>query len=252
MEELYTLIHAKVAEALVNHSQNYSNTIPNFPPQQYYSPGTHPTYPSGLLTQSNMYPVISNLPRELMGLNISGTNQPMRESFVPINLPPTLPPNYPVSGNSNKTNINETSTSHGLTREGSNNKRKRESNGIQRETKNFKAYKTQNTYAGKHPMCNNCKRHHQGLCKISHCERCNKKGHLAKDCRAKLKPKQTQKAKAIKVCFNCGGKDHFKRDCQELSKKICIKCGGVDHSKGDCQMLKQGKHGMCSSLMFYL
>src|ERR1043165_8135585 len=50
----------------------------------------------------------------------------------------------------------------------------------------------QGGYTGKKPRCDLCGFHHYGNCDRFRCERCNKTGHFAKDCRASLPTKPTQ------------------------------------------------------------
>nr|GEY03070.1 putative reverse transcriptase domain-containing protein [Tanacetum cinerariifolium] len=51
-------------------------------------------------------------------------------------------------------------------------------------------------YKGHKPLCNNCKKHHNGNCWAT-CHNCGRPGHLVKDC----------KRKSTQVCYECGDKD---------------------------------------------
>nr|GFC51654.1 hypothetical protein [Tanacetum cinerariifolium] len=61
-------------------------------------------------------------------------------------------------------------------------------------------------YKGHKPLCNNCKKHHNGNCGAA-CYNCRRSGHLAKDCRRRSTP----------VCYECGEKGHTRNYC--LKKK---------------------------------
>nr|GEW57304.1 reverse transcriptase domain-containing protein [Tanacetum cinerariifolium] len=61
-------------------------------------------------------------------------------------------------------------------------------------------------YKGHKPLCNNCKKHHNGNCWAT-CHNCGRPGHLAKDCRRK----------STLVCYECGEKGHTQNYC--LKKK---------------------------------
>nr|GFB93439.1 reverse transcriptase domain-containing protein [Tanacetum cinerariifolium] len=57
-------------------------------------------------------------------------------------------------------------------------------------------------YKGHKPLCNNCKKHHNGNC-VATCYNCRRPGHLVKDCRRKSTP----------VCYGCGEKGHTQNYC---------------------------------------
>jgi Zinc knuckle len=60
------------------------------------------------------------------------------------------------------------------------------------------------------PKCNWCERHHIGDCNWEKCKRCNKEGHEASVCWARLKSPFNNKWSG---CFKCGKEGHFKKDC---------------------------------------
>nr|GFC00867.1 hypothetical protein [Tanacetum cinerariifolium] len=57
-------------------------------------------------------------------------------------------------------------------------------------------------YKGQKPLCNNCKKHHNGNC-VATCYNCGRPCHLVKDCRRKSTP----------VCYGCGEKGHTRNYC---------------------------------------
>nr|GFA42243.1 hypothetical protein [Tanacetum cinerariifolium] len=67
------------------------------------------------------------------------------------------------------------------------------------EKKKVEAYikAEQVKYKGHKPLCNNCKKHHNGNCEAT-CYNYERPGHFAKDCRRKSTP----------VCYGCGERGH--------------------------------------------
>nr|GFA55515.1 putative reverse transcriptase domain-containing protein [Tanacetum cinerariifolium] len=75
-------------------------------------------------------------------------------------------------------------------------------------------------YAGSRPLCPKCNFNHDGPC-IPRCYKCNKIGHLARDCRsptnANVANNQKGNGAGQKVtCYECGAQGHFKRNCPKL------------------------------------
>nr|GEW92351.1 hypothetical protein [Tanacetum cinerariifolium] len=75
-------------------------------------------------------------------------------------------------------------------------------------------------YAGFRPLCPKCNFNHNGLC-IPRCYKCNKIGHLARDCRsptnANVANNQRGNGAGQKAtCYECGAQGHFKRNCPKL------------------------------------
>ncbi|KAJ0548050.1 putative transcription factor interactor and regulator CCHC(Zn) family [Helianthus annuus] len=95
----------------------------------------------------------------------------------------------------------------------------------QRKTENNKGPQQQGGYRGSYPKCNKCNRHHNGACNKSQCQRCNKMGHEAKDCRSQFparqnqqQPQQQQQQGNNRACFKCGATGHMRKDCPELNQ----------------------------------
>nr|GEW16506.1 putative reverse transcriptase domain-containing protein [Tanacetum cinerariifolium] len=79
-------------------------------------------------------------------------------------------------------------------------------------------------YGGNLPKCTKCHFHHNGPC-TQKCHKCNKVGHLARDCRSSgnTNVANTQRDnRAIPKgngCFKYGASRHFKKDCPKLKNK---------------------------------
>ncbi|GJZ52147.1 putative reverse transcriptase domain-containing protein [Tanacetum coccineum] len=99
-----------------------------------------------------------------------------------------------------------------------NNNRNRNNNHHQQQNRrqeNVRAYAAApaggKVYAGNLPKCNRCNLHHHGLCPPK-CQRCQRMGHLEKDCRARLQNAGDNFLQNV-TCFGCGEKGHFKDRC---------------------------------------
>ena len=79
-------------------------------------------------------------------------------------------------------------------------------------------------YAGTHPLCNRCKFHHSGPCPAK-CHKCQKSGHLARDCRGK----------AVVTCFGCGEQGHYRNQCPQNQGQQ------VEGAHGKAYMLEGGE-----------
>nr|GEX20827.1 hypothetical protein [Tanacetum cinerariifolium] len=74
-------------------------------------------------------------------------------------------------------------------------------------------------YNGPLPLYNKCKFHHKGPCTVR-CRKCNKVGHLTRDCKATISTTSTQKGQVVNqrvlTCFECRRKGHYRSDCPNL------------------------------------
>ncbi|GJR77647.1 putative reverse transcriptase domain-containing protein [Tanacetum coccineum] len=74
-------------------------------------------------------------------------------------------------------------------------------------------------YNGPLPLCNKCKFPHEGLCTMR-CRKCNKVGHLTRDCKATIPTTSTQRGQVVNqrvvTSFECGRQGHYKSDRPKL------------------------------------
>ncbi|GJR69666.1 putative reverse transcriptase domain-containing protein [Tanacetum coccineum] len=99
-----------------------------------------------------------------------------------------------------------------------NNNRNRNNNHHQQQNRrqeNVRAYAAApaggKNYAGNLPKCNRCNLHHHGPCPQK-CQRCQRIGHMEKDCRVRLQGAGNDFLQNV-TCFGCGEKGHFKDKC---------------------------------------
>ncbi|GJX99672.1 putative reverse transcriptase domain-containing protein, partial [Tanacetum coccineum] len=75
-------------------------------------------------------------------------------------------------------------------------------------------------YNGSLPLCNKCKFHHEGPCTVR-CGKCNKVGHLTKDCKAMISTTSTQRGQVVNqralTYFKCERQGHFRSNCLKLN-----------------------------------
>ncbi|GKA28385.1 putative reverse transcriptase domain-containing protein [Tanacetum coccineum] len=75
-------------------------------------------------------------------------------------------------------------------------------------------------YGGSKPLCAKCNYHHDGPC-ASKCHKCNRVGHLARDCRSTANANTANNQRGTgagqkPTCYECGAQGHLKRDCPKL------------------------------------
>ncbi|GJU59107.1 putative reverse transcriptase domain-containing protein [Tanacetum coccineum] len=75
-------------------------------------------------------------------------------------------------------------------------------------------------YGGSKPLCSKCNYHHDSPCALK-CHKCNRVGHLARDCRSTANANTANNQRGTgagqkPTCYECGAQGHFKRDCPKL------------------------------------
>ncbi|GKE95753.1 putative reverse transcriptase domain-containing protein, partial [Tanacetum coccineum] len=79
-------------------------------------------------------------------------------------------------------------------------------------------------YGGSKPLCAKWNYHHDGPC-VPKFHKCNKVGHLARDCRSTANTNIAKNQKGTgsgqkPTCYECGVQGHFKRECPKLKNNI--------------------------------
>ncbi|GJW26150.1 putative reverse transcriptase domain-containing protein [Tanacetum coccineum] len=129
------------------------------------------------------------------------------------------------------------------------NKRKSENTSRSNQNQQQQPNKRQNTgraytagsgdkkqYGGSRPLCSKCNYHHDGPC-APKCYKCNKYGHIARDCRGTGNANNNNNQKGTRsgqkpTCFKCGAQGHFKKECPRLknNKGNCGNQAGNDRA----------------------
>ncbi|GJT34724.1 putative reverse transcriptase domain-containing protein [Tanacetum coccineum] len=77
-------------------------------------------------------------------------------------------------------------------------------------------------YEGTLPLCNKCKLHHVGPCTVR-CGKCNRVGHLPRNCRVTNPTTPTQRGQIVNqrvvTCFECGAQGHYRSDCPKIKNQ---------------------------------
>ncbi|GJT71318.1 putative reverse transcriptase domain-containing protein [Tanacetum coccineum] len=94
-------------------------------------------------------------------------------------------------------------------------------------------------YGGPKPLCPKCNYHHDGPC-APKCHKCNRFGHLARDCK---NPPNVNTGANQRACFECGAQGHFKRDCPKL-KNNNNRGNQVGNAKAQAKVYAVGNAGV--------
>nr|GEU32798.1 hypothetical protein [Tanacetum cinerariifolium] len=77
-------------------------------------------------------------------------------------------------------------------------------------------------YTGPLPYRNKYKLHHEGPCTVK-CGKCNKVGHMARDCKNAVVVLTTQRAPVVNqrvpICFKCERQGHYKNECPKIKNQ---------------------------------
>ncbi|XP_022027365.1 uncharacterized protein LOC110928650 [Helianthus annuus] len=178
-------------EAYMKRSHELANICPNLsrPPHhriELYIKGLAPQV-KGLFTAANL----DNLPR-IIRLAHKITDQEVERGSLPPRVTATTT-TTPTTDNKRKWNDADKATNSNQSQkklDNNNNNNSRSFSQSSSVNQNQNNSQTSGSYAGKQPKCNKCGFHHFGSCNRT-CQRCDKVGHMAKDCRASY-PKQQQ------------------------------------------------------------
>ncbi|GJS07409.1 putative reverse transcriptase domain-containing protein [Tanacetum coccineum] len=98
-------------------------------------------------------------------------------------------------------------------------------------------------YEGTLPLCNKCKLHHVGPCTIR-CGKCNKVGHLTRNCRVTNPTTPTQRGQIVNqrvvTCFECGAQGHYRKDCPKIKNQNRGNKASVPDARGRAYALGGG------------
>nr|GEV44226.1 putative reverse transcriptase domain-containing protein [Tanacetum cinerariifolium] len=93
-------------------------------------------------------------------------------------------------------------------------------------------------YEGPRPLCTKCNYHHDGPC-APKCHKCNRFGHLSRDCRNPLNV-NTRTNQRGNLCFECGAQGHFKKECPKF-KNNNNRGNQVGNAKAQAKVYAVGK-----------
>ncbi|GJW58469.1 reverse transcriptase domain-containing protein [Tanacetum coccineum] len=87
-------------------------------------------------------------------------------------------------------------------------------------------------HRGTKPLCPKCDYHHEGPC-ASKCYKCDRIGHLARDCKSPANTNTSNNQKNIgagqkATYYECEAEGHFKRECPKLKNRNRGNQGGND------------------------
>ncbi|GKA99574.1 putative reverse transcriptase domain-containing protein, partial [Tanacetum coccineum] len=98
-------------------------------------------------------------------------------------------------------------------------------------------------YKGTLPFCNKCKLHHVGPCTVR-CGKCNKIGHLTRNCKVTNSTTSTQRGQMVNqravTCFECGAQGHYRKDCPKIKNQNRGDKARVPDARGKAYVLGGG------------
>ncbi|GJZ68494.1 putative reverse transcriptase domain-containing protein [Tanacetum coccineum] len=98
-------------------------------------------------------------------------------------------------------------------------------------------------YEGTLPFCNKCKLHHVGPCTIR-CGKCNKIGHLTRNCKVTNSTTSTQRGQMVNqrvvTCFECGAQGHYRKDCPKIKNQNRGDKARIPDARGKAYVLGGG------------
>ncbi|GJY65782.1 hypothetical protein Tco_0468020 [Tanacetum coccineum] len=100
-------------------------------------------------------------------------------------------------------------------------------------------------YGGSKPLCSKCNYHHDGPC-APKCYKCNKYGHIARDCRGTgnanaVNNQRVTVASQKVICYECRNQGHYKRDCPERKNQSHKNQIGGTRAHGVVHTLRGGE-----------
>ncbi|GJR45535.1 putative reverse transcriptase domain-containing protein [Tanacetum coccineum] len=111
-------------------------------------------------------------------------------------------------------------------------------------------------YVGPLPYCNKCKLHHEGPCTMR-CGKCNKVGHMTRDCMNTVVVPTTQSASVanqkVPTCFECGRQGHYMNEYPKLKnqnrRNKSRNKNRIGEARGKAYMLGEGDANTDSNIV---
>ncbi|GJW22030.1 putative reverse transcriptase domain-containing protein [Tanacetum coccineum] len=109
-------------------------------------------------------------------------------------------------------------------------------------------------YVGPLPYCSKCKLHHEGPCTVK-CGKCNKVGHMTRDCKNAVSVPATQRAPIVNLrvptCFECGRQGHYRNECPKLKNQNRRNKAGkkTEEARGKAYVLGGGEPNPDSNIV---
>ncbi|GKE59001.1 reverse transcriptase domain-containing protein [Tanacetum coccineum] len=99
-------------------------------------------------------------------------------------------------------------------------------------------------YDGSKPLCSKCNYHHDGPCDPKF-HKCNRVGHLARDCRSSTNANTTNNQRGTRAsqkatCYECGNQRYYKSDCPKQNNQNHENQIGGTRARGVVHALRGG------------